>query len=617
MGVLFRAAGKKKRFAHEAPAAIVLTPTSVSGAIVGDTISLSAAVIGTQGNTLPLTIAWSSSNLAIATVSNFGVVTAVSAGSCVITARVGPAGAPVTNTLNLTVVAARVPTSVTVTPSTLTMQTGGVTNVYARVLDAAMLELTGQTVTWSSLTPATATVGSDSGDPVHTCQVTAVAAGTVTIRATSGILTADITLTVQTAGLYTAHVKRVWSDYANDAAMKAALTFGSEANLHTYRPAITPRDFVEHTTDAQYTGGIFPAVALYRGEIAMNLSRNTFRARTAGVAGNSIQVTVTKVATNVVNIVVKDDPTSPTVTETFNNLTHGIGAYTAINAGSTLVEMTDYSDLGNSAPSVGTYLLTGGAIGVKAILYTEREGKPTPGRGLTHTIPFTGLYNFWVRWYARFSTNWTTEQRTHPFGAETPDLKWVQGHNISGGGRLLVNVARLGRGYNFTPGINAIAPIVANSWIGLPGTNWQRTDAQYPQSYLPCLEGHTSPHTPFSTTQGVGGCPTGDGDGEWYEYIYHHNTKVGATRAESTFMTRKYTTGGGVTINPGPYLITGAEVTYASPMPAVYVNGLAMGDHRNGLYYAPMWQAWGPFEVVNGTTYADPFGTGYRTAEVT
>lgn len=65
-------------------------------------------------------------------------------------------------------------TSVNVTPATATVQIGNVTNLDHNIVPAAA----NQSVTWSSATPATATVNSAG-------RVTGVAAGTVTITATS------------------------------------------------------------------------------------------------------------------------------------------------------------------------------------------------------------------------------------------------------------------------------------------------------------------------------------------------------------------------------------------------------------------------------------------------
>ena len=65
-------------------------------------------------------------------------------------------------------------TSVTTTPATATVAVGNVTNLDAAVLPAAA----NQAVTWSSATPATATVNANG-------RVTGVAAGVVVITATS------------------------------------------------------------------------------------------------------------------------------------------------------------------------------------------------------------------------------------------------------------------------------------------------------------------------------------------------------------------------------------------------------------------------------------------------
>lgn len=173
------------------PVATVSVMPSTAGVTAGGTIQFSATLRDAQGRALGgRTVAWSSSNPSVATVSSSGLVTGRAAGSAVITATSeGKSG-----TAQLVVFAAP-PTpvaSVTVAPATSTIEAGGTVQLSATLKDASGNTLSGRTVTWSSGDTAIATVDGNG-------KVTAVAPGTATITANSEGKSGSASVTVKAA----------------------------------------------------------------------------------------------------------------------------------------------------------------------------------------------------------------------------------------------------------------------------------------------------------------------------------------------------------------------------------------------------------------------------------
>lgn len=153
---------------------VAVSPATVTLA-VGMPIQLTA-VVDADGFA-NRTVAWSSSNTAIATVSNTGVVTPKAAGSCTITAT-SVFDSSVTGTASLTVVGNGV-TSVTLNKSTTTIAAGGNETLTATVVATGTA---GTGVIWSSEDETIATV-TQAGKV--TVAADATASDTVDIIATS------------------------------------------------------------------------------------------------------------------------------------------------------------------------------------------------------------------------------------------------------------------------------------------------------------------------------------------------------------------------------------------------------------------------------------------------
>ena len=146
---------------------------------IGSSAKLAAKV--SPENTTHPEVEWSSSDIGIATITADGIVTAVSLGTVVITAKCGN----VSTTCTVTVIP--VPSEgIVISPSSVSMLLGDKTTLTASVFPE---NTTDKTVTWGSDNPAVASVTSDG-------VVTALGLGTATITASNGLSKATCRVTV-------------------------------------------------------------------------------------------------------------------------------------------------------------------------------------------------------------------------------------------------------------------------------------------------------------------------------------------------------------------------------------------------------------------------------------
>ncbi|MFI5245558.1 MAG: Ig-like domain-containing protein, partial [Gemmatimonadales bacterium] len=81
-GVLFTSACLSRASAPSVVASIQISSNvSPNGVFVGDQVQLNATPLDLTGNVVPLPITYSSSNTSVATIDNFGLITALSAGT--------------------------------------------------------------------------------------------------------------------------------------------------------------------------------------------------------------------------------------------------------------------------------------------------------------------------------------------------------------------------------------------------------------------------------------------------------------------------------------------------------------------------------------------------------
>lgn len=149
------------------------SPPSVT-LVTDETRGLTARAIDANGATLSRPLFWSSSAPAIVSVSQSGVVTALSPGQGQVAASSGGRSAIVSVTVNERAVAL-----VSVAPSTSTIRVGRKTTLVPELRDATGVLLHGRSIGWTSASAAVATVDSAG-------VVTGIAPGTATITARSG-----------------------------------------------------------------------------------------------------------------------------------------------------------------------------------------------------------------------------------------------------------------------------------------------------------------------------------------------------------------------------------------------------------------------------------------------
>ncbi|MEO8562601.1 MAG: Ig-like domain-containing protein [bacterium] len=154
------------------PVATVLISAPTGPLDVGSTLTLSAQVRDAAGALLTgRTLSWATSNATVAAVSSTGMVTAIAAGSALISASVdGKSGS------TLVTVAATPVAAVSIVPPADLVVAGQVTPLAVVVSDGSGNPLAGRRVTWNSSTPAIATVDG-------TGRLTALSPGTTTITA--------------------------------------------------------------------------------------------------------------------------------------------------------------------------------------------------------------------------------------------------------------------------------------------------------------------------------------------------------------------------------------------------------------------------------------------------
>lgn len=156
------------------PVATVSVTLASAQVAAGGATTASAELRNASGAVLTgRTIAWTSSNSAVASIDGVGNVTAISAGTTLISASSEGKSASAT----LTVIPAPVAT-VTVTLAQSTVPVGSATQATVTLRDTRGLVVTDRNVAWSTSNQAVATVNASGG-------VTTVAPGTVEIVATS------------------------------------------------------------------------------------------------------------------------------------------------------------------------------------------------------------------------------------------------------------------------------------------------------------------------------------------------------------------------------------------------------------------------------------------------
>ncbi len=179
------------------PVLTTLTVSLSAAAVqVGKNTTASVAAIDERGR--PMTVgvtAWTTSQPTVATISPDGVITAVTVGQTIVTARIGTVQGQATIEVTTRPPGPAPVVSVTVSPSLATLEIGQSMQLAARPKDYAGNLLANRTVTWASSESAVATVSPNG-------LVTALGVGTAIVEATSeegrGAMVFNVTAAIDT-----------------------------------------------------------------------------------------------------------------------------------------------------------------------------------------------------------------------------------------------------------------------------------------------------------------------------------------------------------------------------------------------------------------------------------
>jgi len=343
-------------------ASLSISPTTAS-VVVGNTAQLTATVRDSTGAVLAdRAVNWSSSAAAVATVSSTGLVAGVAAGSATISALVDGLSSTVAVTVTTPPPAPVASVSVSLVDPTLNI--GQTTQATATLVDAAGNVLTGRTIIWSSASPEVATV-SASG------LVTAVAAGSASIVATSEGNTSAATVTV--AAPPPAPVATV-----SLAAASTSLLIGQTTQLTVTLKDASGNVLTGRTIGLTSSNTSLATVSPTGVVTAVGVGTPTITATSEGMSG-SIGFTITAPVAPVAVVIVTAPTLSATVGQTVqmtstlkdaagNVLTgrsvawsssspsvasvSSTGLVTALNAGSTNIVATSEGKSGSAALSV-------------------------------------------------------------------------------------------------------------------------------------------------------------------------------------------------------------------------------------------------------------------------
>jgi uncharacterized protein YjdB len=323
--------------------------------VVGGTTSGTVVLRDAANNVLTgRVVTWSTSDANVATVSNTGVVTAIGAGSATITAT----SEGKSDNASVTVTLAPVNT-VQLTLGSSTLVIGAATQGAVVLRDASNNVLTGRVVTWSTSDGAVATVDANG-------LVTAVAAGSATITATSEGKSGSAGVTVTLAPVNTVQLT-----LGNNTLTVGGTTSGTVVLRDASNNVLTGRVVTWSTSDANVATVDNAGVVT-----AIGAGSATITATSEGKSG-SAGVTVTPVPVNSVqltlgsNALVVGGTTTGTVVlrDAANNVLTGrvvtwstsdanvatvsnTGVVTAIGAGSATITATSEGKSDNASVTV-------------------------------------------------------------------------------------------------------------------------------------------------------------------------------------------------------------------------------------------------------------------------
>jgi hypothetical protein len=181
------------------------------------------------------------------------------------------------------------------------------------------------------------------------------------------------------------------------------------------------------------------------------------------------------------------------------------------------------------------------------------------------------LDRMWFRWRMRYSPGWTTAGPLPSGYANSYKVAFWLWETYNGRGAM-----ELSNTTQYIPGWGVQDP-ASGQFI------------QYAETKLP-------------GTQDFGYVTTEWTDNQWYEFVAYYE-KTGPTTARQHWWRRRLTNNGVVANNP--WIYAGISVSGAT---TPRVRGITLGANRNKNNPTTMYIYWGPWEVVDGSRYPNPFG---------
>lgn len=198
-----------------------------------------------------------------------------------------------------------------------------------------------------------------------------------------------------------------------------------------------------------------------------------------------------------------------------------------------------------------------------------RENHGTDGQAPQLKKRFAPLDDMWYRWRMRFEPGWTTAGPDPAGHANSYKVAFWTWPENDGRGQLEIS--------NTTQYITGLGVMKDGAW------------QRYQEQLLP------------GSGPDFGRITTEWSDGEWWEYVVHYR-RTSPTSAHNEYWRRRLTRAG--EIAPGEWTYHGYAISGA-PVPPV--SAVQLGANKNKNNPVTMFIYWGPWEVVDGSRYRNPF----------
>jgi hypothetical protein len=215
------------------------------------------------------------------------------------------------------------------------------------------------------------------------------------------------------------------------------------------------------------------------------------------------------------------------------------------------------------------------------------------GAVATHVVKFPDIRNVWVRQFVRFSPNYWPRGATpagHNDSYKLMFLRWDgagfrEAVTFSGAWRIAPEYGQGGSGGSVWPGSET------------PVATPTPPDGGFANQY----DIHSIFRRSYPTSQ--------MGDGQWYEIVMGH-LELAPLTGRGIIAWRKYTVAD--VVNPQAWTVYIVDRTHTdSTKPWVPANRYDMGVNRNKSFDEDMTWDWGPYDIVDGSRFPNPFKIPY------